>query len=73
MKLETLVSDHAATDRILLQPIAISSFVLKDNPCLLFPLHDGSSAKLSHEADIQQSPRQSSDFIYVSSNLGHLE
>lgn len=73
MKLEALVSANATTNRILLQPIAISSFVLKDKPCLLFPLHDGSSAKVSHKVDTEQSPRQSSDFIYASSDLGHLE
>lgn len=35
--------------------------------------HGGSSAKLGHKADTEQSPRQSSDFIYASSDQGQLE
>lgn len=36
-------------------------------------LHGSSSAKLGHKADTEQSPRQSSDFIYAFSAQGQLE
>lgn len=36
-------------------------------------LHGGFSAKLGHKADTEQSSRQSSDFIYASSDQGQLE
>lgn len=73
MKLKHRYQLHATADRIPFHPTALSSFVLKDNPCPLFTLHDSSSATLRHEADTEQSPRQSSDFIYASSDLRQLE